>query len=702
MAPSRTERPGAKPDESGSQPSSTKSNRNKGIRHDGRGHGDGSSSPMARPLDTLLALLIPGLILAHLVVAPYTKVEESFNIQAAHDVLVHGTPTSNIRQRLSASYDHFTFPGAVPRTFVGPVMLAGFAQPIVALVGFQHAQLVVRAILGLFNAGCLLFFARNLRRAYGAGTARWYLLLQASQFHVIFYASRTLPNMFAFGLTTLAFAFLLPDPAAAKLTLYRQRLSITMFVFAAAIFRSEVALLLGATVLHQLVIPTISLERVVFPFAASFFVALATSVPIDSYFWQQPLWPELWGFYFNVVRGGASNWGVSPWHYYFTSALPRLLLNPLAYALLIPYALHHPATRRAASRLVVPPLLFTAIYSFQPHKEARFIFYVVPPLTAAAALGAHRLFLNAGSLGRPAASRSAAKPASRVSVLLVLALLLSIAASFAASTAMLAISALNYPGGEALAYLRAAILSDPAAGPVSAEHPGPVTVHADVLSCMTGVTLFGSTTAATIPGAAAHAAAASAALKSRPRDAEAAAGGGSASDQPIRVGPSRQPERDAPHAAAARLAVDKTEDAALLAAPGFWRRFDYVLAEDPSRVGGGGAGGGGASAEGWDVAAVVQGYAGIEILGPGTPDDGDDEDGNGRNVVGLGRAVARLRRLVRASGLTRGWWVGPRMQDRVYILRRRRHQHQQQGRGHADHGSQESASDRGTRAVEAR
>jgi alpha-1,6-mannosyltransferase len=140
----------------------------------------------------------------HLLVAPYTKVEESFNIQAAHDVLVYGVPTSDVYNRLSSTYDHFTFPGAVPRTFIGPVLLAGLAQPIVALVGFQHAQLVVRAILGLFNAACLLFFARNLRRAYGAEVARWYLLLQASQFHVIFYASRTLPNMFAFGLSTLS------------------------------------------------------------------------------------------------------------------------------------------------------------------------------------------------------------------------------------------------------------------------------------------------------------------------------------------------------------------------------------------------------------------------------------------------------------------------------------------------------------------
>lgn len=152
-------------------------------------------------IDLFLSALLPGLVLVHLLIAPYTKVEESFNIQAIHDVLVYGTPTANVYNKLSNTYDHFTFPGAVPRTFLGPVLLAGFAQPIVAFVGFQHAQLIVRALLGLFNAFCLLVFARNLRQAYGAATARWYLLLQASQFHIIFYASRPLPNMFAFGLS---------------------------------------------------------------------------------------------------------------------------------------------------------------------------------------------------------------------------------------------------------------------------------------------------------------------------------------------------------------------------------------------------------------------------------------------------------------------------------------------------------------------
>ncbi len=140
-------------------------------------------------------------MLVHLAVAPYTKVEESFNMQAAHDVLVYGTPTSDAARKLAAGYDHFSFPGAVPRTFVGAVLLAGLGRPLAAAAGFGRAQLAVRAVLGLGNAAALTAFAAAFGRAFGRPAARWYLLLQASQFHILFYASRTLPNMFAFGLS---------------------------------------------------------------------------------------------------------------------------------------------------------------------------------------------------------------------------------------------------------------------------------------------------------------------------------------------------------------------------------------------------------------------------------------------------------------------------------------------------------------------
>ena len=79
--------------------------------------------------DSVLSLLLPGVILLHLFVSPYTKVEESFNIQATHDILTYGIPSSNTSSYLNEYYDHVSFPGSVPRTFTGAVVLAGVSRP---------------------------------------------------------------------------------------------------------------------------------------------------------------------------------------------------------------------------------------------------------------------------------------------------------------------------------------------------------------------------------------------------------------------------------------------------------------------------------------------------------------------------------------------------------------------------------------------
>jgi hypothetical protein len=56
---------------------------------------------------------------------------------------------------------------------------------------------IVRAILGLLNAAALIAFGRSVQKAFGTSAGIWYALFQASQFHIMYYASRTLPNMFA-------------------------------------------------------------------------------------------------------------------------------------------------------------------------------------------------------------------------------------------------------------------------------------------------------------------------------------------------------------------------------------------------------------------------------------------------------------------------------------------------------------------------
>ncbi|KAJ2906049.1 glycosyltransferase family 22 protein [Zalerion maritima] len=566
-------------------------------------------------IDILLSFLIPGAVLVHLVLAPFTKVEESFNLQAAHDVLSYGTPTANIEAKLRAHYDHFTFPGAVPRTFIGPVLLAGIGQPFVILMGAQWAQTIVRLVLGMFNAGCMVWFKKNIEGAFGKPTARWYAMLQASQFHVTFYASRTLPNMFAFGLTTLAFANLLPVPL--KPTGPRHRLALTFFVFAAVIFRSEVALLLATTFLTLLVTRRTTIARTIVPFIVSSTAALVISVPIDSYFWQRFLWPELAGFWYNAIQGKSSDWGTSPPSWYFVNALPKMLMSSLP---LIPIPFFRPATRTPAAMLVTPCLAFVAIYSIQPHKEARFIFYVVPPLTATAAMGANTLWTLATTPFLASSKKTddkeprAQSNGSLFSLLTAAVLVIAVLGSFLISTVMLGFSSLNYPGGDALNELARLIARTNRTSNILVDGSvPPVSVHADVLSCMTGISLFELSAASSVTGF--------------------------------------------------DIALDRTENPQKLAVPGFWDQFSWALAEDPEPILNSGGD--------WHVVSVVEGFAGVEQdFDPDPTRDVETAPDEGIPVVGQGLSIRRLKGFVKC--LTGGRWIGPRMDPKINILYRGR------------------------------
>ncbi|KAJ5638009.1 hypothetical protein N7490_007888 [Penicillium lividum] len=415
-----------------------------------------------------LVLLLALLIVLHIHVAPYTKVEESFHIQAVHDILAHGFPITELGTE-RVNYDHFEFPGAVPRTAVGAAVLAKVSQLVIAV----DEQIDPRTILGLYNTFGLATFAYGLRRSFGQTVATWYLLFQSSQFHLIYYASRPLSNMFAFGLTTLSLRYMLPDKVdSSNKAQGAYRVSLCLLTIAGVIFRSELAVLVATQTLFLLLSGRISLYKTAIPAGL---VGLATglliTVSVDSLFWQRaPLWPELEAFIFNVVHGQSSAWGTEPWYFYFCNALPRLLLNPLTYLLAIPVALRQPATRNSALSLLIPSLSFTALYSFQPHKEWRFIVYIIPSLTAAAALGAAYLWTHR--------SRSFfARNGSRL-------LILSTMASFLLSNlVLLPASAANYPGAKALN----ALYDYHYLKPISGED---IHVYLGNLVCQTGVTRF--------------------------------------------------------------------------------------------------------------------------------------------------------------------------------------------------------------------
>lgn len=115
---------------------------------------------------------------------------------------------------------------------------------------------------------------------------------------------------------------------------------------------------------------------------------------------------------------------------------------------------------------------------------------------------------------------------------------------------MLYISRLNYPGAEALHRLHT----------IADGKQQTVSVHMDILSCMTGITRF----------------------QEKPVHTNGSVEGGTI------------------------WRYDKTEEEERLLDPIFWQQFDYVLAESPERVIGK-----------WEIEETVDGYAGVMLLRPG-------------------------------------------------------------------------------------
>ncbi|KAK2738745.1 dolichyl-P-Man:Man(7)GlcNAc(2)-PP-dolichol alpha-1,6-mannosyltransferase [Myotisia sp. PD_48] len=587
---------------------------------------------MAKVPINLLYLLFPLFIFLHLYFSPYTKVEESFNIQAIHDILKYGVPSLETPSAVLQLFDHSTFPGAVPRTFVGALVLASTAKPFLWLNTNIPKQFLVRAILGGVNSIALVSYARGVYRSFGHYAAAWFVLLQASQFHVIYYASRTLPNMFAFGMTTIALRSLLPDIASKVNYTHsskRYRLCLYLLTIAGIVFRSEIAVLLATTTAFHWFQAQIRLGKEIIPAGiAGVFIGVPITVLVDSLFWQQfPLWPELSAFVYNVVSGNAANWGTHPWHFYFSSALPRLFLNPLTYIICIPLACTIPARRQASFSLVIPSLAFIGLLSFQPHKEWRFIIYTIPPLTTAAGLGASYIWAH--------------RTKSLLYRLLAISLVLSTLASFALSTfVLLPISMANYPGAHALK----------AVHQYANGSKRDITLYMDTLACQTGVTHFlelprPESTLFVLPGSA------------------------DGSIPGLRSG-------------ASEWHYDRTEDGRIKQDPIFWDRMDYALIEDEDIVLRHAKQG-----SRWEVVQEILGFGGIRVIKPGDglthgeSSNAAKANSNGRRtaeydfieriLVNVARTWAPERSII-MKYVTRGWWLEVKMVPKLKVMENRR------------------------------
>ncbi|KAL8280641.1 hypothetical protein RQP46_006964 [Phenoliferia psychrophenolica] len=398
----------------------------------------------------------------HVFLAPYTKVEESFSLHASRDILALGLSPPAVAQ-----YDHIEFPGAVPRSFVGPLVLAGASYPFLALanaVGLittgLAAQTLLRLVLAALSCASLIFLARRVRDSFGASTAQTFLLLTSTQFHLLFYASRTLPNMFAFPLVQVAMAMIVAPwvkrTKRGKGSVVEVLESFAVLTLAAVVMRLEILAFLAPLAFESLSKGVVTLSELIKVGIVATVASVGLTVGVDSYFWGEWVWPEGAGILFNVVEGHSSDWGVSPWHYYFTSSLPKI------FGLGLPFAFLSVLIDRRARRIAYPAFTFIALLSLLAHKEWRFFVYAIPAINICVASGVESLrFLYS--------KRS--KTVALAAIILSNLLLTSVA---------LYASVNNYPGGEALVRLATHAPSS----------PHPQNVHIDSHSAMTGASRF--------------------------------------------------------------------------------------------------------------------------------------------------------------------------------------------------------------------
>ncbi|XP_023933210.1 dol-P-Man:Man(7)GlcNAc(2)-PP-Dol alpha-1,6-mannosyltransferase [Lingula anatina] len=395
----------------------------------------------------LTEILTYFVVLGHVLVCPYTKVEESFNLQASHDILYHGL---NITQ-----YDHLEFPGVVPRTFLGTLFVSAVSWPLVTLAHYAGltklvSQLIVRGVLGVCVAWSLLQFKNAVSGIFGQMAGKWLLLVTMSQFHFMFYASRTLPNIFALALVLLALkAWLKQDHAH----------YVWLSGCAVIIFRSELVLLLGLMVLMELVTLRLKIGTLLKHGVLAAVVWVGATVLVDSWFWQRWLWPEGEVWWFNVVLNKSSQWGTHPFLWYFYSALPRAMSSSMV---LIPLGCY---LDRRLGVIAFPAVGFVLLYSVLPHKELRFIIYVVPMLNVIAAVVCARLWNN--------------RKKSVWSKFLALGACGHLLVNLCTTGAFLYISHLNYPGGTAMYRLHQLEAGNKV-----------VHVHIDVPTAQTGVSRY--------------------------------------------------------------------------------------------------------------------------------------------------------------------------------------------------------------------
>lgn len=301
----------------------------------------------------------------------------------------------------------------MPRSFLPAVITALIAKPLLALYNVAgifttsvDVQVMVRVMLaGVFAFACANL-AYTLQRRFGGSTAAWFTIWTLAQFHIPYYAGRTLPNFMALPWFLLGISFIL---------LQEEFWGVLFITATATVLRLEIAAFVVPTALQLVITKKMTLRNALLAGAIGGFGSLLFAAPLDYWLWaptlphdqlpgftaKHTLWPEFSSMLYNIVDGKASDWGVMPRHFYavalgksLAGALPLALFGLLWAAVqkitgktrgIFGNSNQARTVSEVAKTLLPGAVCLIIALSTVEHKEWRFIVYSYPVINIIAA-----------------------------------------------------------------------------------------------------------------------------------------------------------------------------------------------------------------------------------------------------------------------------------------------------------------------------
>ncbi|WVQ76291.1 hypothetical protein IAR50_005956 [Cryptococcus sp. DSM 104548] len=393
-------------------------------------------------VETLWCFL-PFLVTAlHVVLAPYTKVEETPGLHGVHDLLKYGVTDIG-------KYDHVSYPGPVARSMMPSIILAAATYPLSLVTGTDegpHLQTLIRLVQAMIFSAAVVHLSKSIGMYYKSpSTSRLFLLFSMTQFHVPFYAGRTLPNFMALPFVLWSYSYFIRPHQSGRGAMQ----GIGLVTLTATIARLELTPLAIALAGISVLQGRLSFARALLSGAAGGFIGLLLTSCVDIYFlapiahmYPYHQWPELSAALFNIVQGKSAEWGVMPGWYYL-AALVKLGLGAVPFWVVGVYV---GVQRKGEDRRMVELVLGCVValvgsLSLVAHKEWRFIVYSVPLLNILAARAAATLW-HTHTHSRYLKFKSQKVQAHLCKTAIILTILANTILTIWSTT----ISRLNYPG----------------------------------------------------------------------------------------------------------------------------------------------------------------------------------------------------------------------------------------------------------------